>query len=307
MGRLYAIADLHLSWDLNRQELAKLDYCPDDSLILAGDLGEKAEHLELAFEVATKRFKTVYWVPGNHELYSVASGDDNNPTPRGVKKYEECVEVARRYGVLTPEDEFAVHDGGEGGPVLICLLFTLYDYTFAPPPHDESPEKALAWAEEVGTVATDEVLLHADPYDHKVEWGLARQAISRQRLEEAKKKHPDLPLVLVNHWPLRRDLIYIPLAPRFEIWCGSVQTEAWHREFGAKVVVTGHLHVPRTDWRDGCRFEEVSLGYPRQWQGPRDRGLDINMLMREIWPGEVERKGNVPPEDSTMPKWRRNG
>ena len=32
------------------------------------------------------------------------------------------------------------------------------------------------------------------------------------------------------------------------------------------VVVYGHLHIPRTTWHDGVRFEEVSCGYPREWQ-----------------------------------------
>ena len=33
---------------------------------------------------------------------------------------------------------------------------------------------------------------------------------------------------------------------------------------GAVAVVYGHLHIPRTTWHDGVRFEEVSLGYPRE-------------------------------------------
>jgi hypothetical protein len=31
-------------------------------------------------------------------------------------------------------------------------------------------------------------------------------------------------------------------------------------------VVYGHLHIPRTTVHDGVRFDEVSLGYPRQWR-----------------------------------------
>ena len=30
--------------------------------------------------------------------------------------------------------------------------------------------------------------------------------------------------------------------------------------------VYGHLHIPRTTVHDGVRFEEVSVGYPREWQ-----------------------------------------
>lgn len=32
----------------------------------------------------------------------------------------------------------------------------------------------------------------------------------------------------------------------------------------ATAVVFGHPHIPRTDRRDGVRFEEVSLGHPRE-------------------------------------------
>jgi hypothetical protein len=52
--------------------------------------------------------------------------------------------------------------------------------------------------------------------------------------------------------------------------------------FRAEVVVTGHLHVPGTLWRDGVRFEEVSLGYPAQWQW---RGAGPGQLLRQILPG----------------------
>jgi hypothetical protein len=36
--------------------------------------------------------------------------------------------------------------------------------------------------------------------------------------------------------------------------------------FRAEVAVYGHLHIPRTTHYDGVRFEEVSLGYPREWR-----------------------------------------
>lgn len=41
----------------------------------------------------------------------------------------------------------------------------------------------------------------------------------------------------------------------------------------------------RTDHIDGVRFEEVSLGYPRQWEAARTSGRDINGMLREILPG----------------------
>ena len=53
--------------------------------------------------------------------------------------------------------------------------------------------------------------------------------------------------------------------PEFAQWCGTVRTGDWHTRFNARLAVYGHLHIPRTTEYDGVRFEEVSLGYPREW------------------------------------------
>ncbi|KAH8661847.1 metallophosphoesterase-like protein [Xylariales sp. PMI_506] len=291
--KLFALGDLHVGHRLNREALGQLKPHPDDGLILCGDIGESVEHLELAFAATTAAFKQVFWCPGNHELYTIAS----QTQLRGAAKYAECVEVARRYHVKTPEDDFMVWHG-DGGPVIVAPTFTLYDYSFRP--EHVSREGAIEWAQEADTVATDEYLLHPDPYTSRDEWCSALVARTEDKLDEAAKT--GLPLVIANHWPLREDLITIPRVPRFIIWCGTKKTENWHKRFNAQVVVTGHLHVPRTDWKDGVRFEEVSLGYPRQWESERDRGRDINDLMRQILPGPPV------PESGTAPtQWRRRG
>ena len=54
--------------------------------------------------------------------------------------------------------------------------------------------------------------------------------------------------------------------PEFSLWCGTVETADWHTRYNAVCSVYGHLHIPRTTWRDGVRFEEVSVGYPREWR-----------------------------------------
>ena len=50
------------------------------------------------------------------------------------------------------------------------------------------------------------------------------------------------------------------------------------------VVVYGHLPRRATDYRDSVRFEEVSLGYPQNWQPERG----IQPYLREILPGPQE-------------------
>ena len=66
--------------------------------------------------------------------------------------------------------------------------------------------------------------------------------------------------------------------PEFAQWCGTERTADWHLRFRAAAVVYGHLHIPRTTWHDGVRFEEVSLGYPREWSSARCAAAAAHVL-----------------------------
>lgn len=268
--RLFAISDLHLGHRENREGFQSLGFYPEDWLILGGDVGESLEHLETALEVAKSRFARAIWVPGNHELWSNGAAE-----PRGQDKYQALVELCRSYDVLTPEDPYPLW-GGEGGPAVLAPLFVLYDYSFRP--EHVSREGAIAWAAESGVVSADERLLDPRPHESIEAWCAARCEETEKRLE---RETGSSPVVLINHFPLREDLVRLWRIPRFSIWCGTRRTEDWHLRFRAKVVVTGHLHVRSTDWIDGVRFEEVSLGYPRHW----DQEKSVDSYLREILPG----------------------
>ncbi|MGH9322923.1 MAG: metallophosphoesterase family protein [Vicinamibacteria bacterium] len=277
--RLYAISDLHLGFRENREVLKGMKPHPEDWLILGGDVGESLEHLEMALEAATASFARVLWVPGNHELWSQGPNE-----PRGEAKYEALVALCRDYDVLTPEDPYVVWEG-EGPKTTLAPLFLLYDYTFRP--EHVSREGAVAWAAESGVVCADERFIDPRPYESIDAWCRALCDAAEARLEEARAGGP---LVLINHFPLREDLVRLSRIPRFSIWCGTKRTEDWHVRFGATVVVSGHLHVRATDWIDGVRFEEVSLGYPRHW----DPDAEIEAYLREILPGAPNREESSP-------------
>ena len=270
--KLWALGDLHLRHPENRQAIAALPPHPHDWLILAGDVGETEEHLRFALSILARRFARLLWIPGNHDLWTIPSRPDD---PRGQAKYDRLVAICRAFDVLTPEDPYAVWPGA-GPPCVIAPLFLLYDYTFGP--DGVAPEQAVEWAAEENVVCSDEVLLHPDPWPSRPAWCAARCREAERRLAEAALAGP---LVLVNHWPLRRDLAILPRMPRFAVWCGTRATEDWHRRFRAHAVVYGHLHIRGTHWRDGVRFEEVSLGYPQNWSP----GKGAAGYLREILPG----------------------
>jgi hypothetical protein len=140
-------------------------------------------------------------------------------------------------------------------------------------------------------VCADERRLDPHPFASREAWCHARCDATAARLAA-------LPAgartVLANHWPLRADLARPPRIPRFSIWCGTTRTEDWARRFNARAVVSGHLHLRTRLWRHGVRYDEVSLGYPRDWR--TDRG--IGWYLRDILPGTSKHADwFVPPRD----------
>jgi hypothetical protein len=269
--KLWAISDIHLGHAANRRAVLAMEPRSDDWLALAGDVGETEAHLELALDALVPRFARVLWTPGNHELWTT-----HGTGLRGQAKYERLVAIARAHGVLTPEDPYPVWPGStDDAPVVVAPLFLLYDYTFAP--DEVPPERAVAWAAETGIVCADESRLDPAPYASRSEWCAARCASTHARLAALP---PNARTVLINHFPLRREHAVLRMIPRFSIWCGTRATEDWHLRFRALAVVSGHLHIRSTRHLDGVRFEEVSLGYPPQW----DQGRAADQYLREILP-----------------------
>jgi 3',5'-cyclic AMP phosphodiesterase CpdA len=261
--RLLATSDLHVGYAENRDIVKGLRPESDtDWLIVAGDVAERTVEIEWTLRLLSQRFAKVIWAPGNHELWTVS---EDPVTLRGEARYEHLVAMCRALGVVTPEDPYPVWDG-PGGPATVAPLFLLYDYTFRIDGM-ATKDEALAHAYEVGVVCTDEHFLFPDPHPSREAWCAARVELTERRLAEC---DPDAPLVLINHWPLVREPTRILRYPDFALWCGTERTADWHTRFRTAAAVYGHLHIPRSTVYDGVPFEEVSLGYPREWQ-PRSK------------------------------------
>ena len=268
--RLWAIADLHLAAAVNREALRALPRYPDDWLIVAGDVCESIDLFTEVLDWLSRRFARIIWTPGNHELWLT---DRATAAFGSVAKYESLVAIARRLGVLTPEDPFVVWP--PSGEVIVPLC-TLYDYSFRP--GTVALSDVVSWAAELRNVAADEHLINPAPFPGMADWCVRRCTDTENRL--TRELPVDARTILIGHYPLRQDLVRIPRIPRFTPWCGTRLTEDWHRRFRASVVISGHLHVRRTDWRDGTRFEEVSLGYPKQW----DQAKGLAAYLRDVLP-----------------------
>ena len=172
--RLLATSDLHVNRTENEavvEDLHPTD--PGDWLIVAGDVGDRVEHLRWTLAILAERFARVIWVPGNHELWTPpdeevdAVGPARYAAPRrGVPRARGAHARGRVAGV----------GRATGGPALVCPLFLLYDYSWRVRPDMVGLDEAAALevAREAGVVCTDEILMSSDPYPGAA--GLVRRA-----------------------------------------------------------------------------------------------------------------------------------
>jgi 3',5'-cyclic AMP phosphodiesterase CpdA len=257
-GSVFAISDLHSSHAANRLIIDDLrPECDDDWLIVAGDVGETFGDIAKALGLLRQRYAKVIWTPGNHDLWTLR---EDPVQLRGEARYQALVEMCKDNDILTPQDEFAIWRAPTG-PMTIVPLFQLYDYSWLAP-GTKTKKESLEYAYRTGAVCADEMLLHPDPYPDREAWCDARLKESERGLFAL---GPDVKTVLVSHWPLVRQPTDVLRFPEFAQWCGTTRTADWHVRFRAEVVIYGHLHIRRTTHYDGVRFEEVSLGYPREW------------------------------------------
>ena len=185
--RLLAISDLHIGYPENRAYAEALPPAdPDDWLIVAGDVGEVFADVGFVLASLANRFAKVIWAPGNHELWTLPS----DPVRlRGAARYEALVKVCRRFGVLTPEDEFPVWDGpgrpGHGRAAVRPLRLLVR----ARPRDgggqvggraaDRAATAALRDADAAGIVAADEGRLYCRPVPVGGGWCRDRVAADR--------------------------------------------------------------------------------------------------------------------------------
>ena len=165
----------------------------------------------------------------------------------------------------------------------IVPTFVLFDYSFRP----DSVTRGGAWRGRRPVASDPQMKI----YWRRIPMRPVTMVRRSSRATEARldRLPADSRTILVNHFPLRQDLAVLPRIPRFSIWCGTTQTNEWHRRYRVDVAVYGHLHMRSTHTIDGTRFEEVSLGYPRQWTQSRGLNITCDAFVKPNRPGRDTR------------------
>ena len=117
--RVFAVSDLHVDYESNRKFVSGLsdyDY-RDDVLLVAGDVTHCLDQFASAFHEVTKKYRAVFFVPGNHDLWV-----RRNEAADSREKFWQLRELCRVLNVMTTPME--LHGGNRR--IGILPLFSWY-------------------------------------------------------------------------------------------------------------------------------------------------------------------------------------
>ena len=259
--RILAISDLHTDFKENKLLLAQLSDMAyqDDALLVPGDISDRLDIIHSTLSLLRSKFKYIFYVPGNHELWV------RKAAYTSVEKFFGVLELCEMLGVRTGPANI---DG-----VWIVPLFSWYDASLDV---DNSADvKALGgwadfhlckWPPEVGQVA-DFFL----------------------QMNEPALKSYDGPVISFSHFLPRRDLLPATANLRFKGLpkvAGCTALEAQIRRLKSHIHVFGHSHISCDRVIDGVRYIQNPLRYPRERLRMRPTG---SMLGTPLFSSELLR------------------
>jgi predicted phosphodiesterase len=238
--RVFALSDVHVDFEENRQwvdKLSKFDY-RSDVLILAGDVTDSLKRLEWCLHAFASRFKTVLYVPGNHDLWVLRSKD----VPHSLMKFSRVCDVAQNCQVHIKPVHYE--------SLSIVPLYGWYDYSFGKPTDDLlscwMDYRACKWPADFGV---EEITAHFLEFN------------------EDALQTKNQTVISFSHFLPRIDVMpaYIPANKRFLYpVLGTAKLEDQIRRLNPRVHVYGHSHVNRHVEIDGVLYVNNAFGYPQE-------------------------------------------
>jgi len=260
MARVFALSDIHVDYSDNMawiRDLSAQDYCRD-VLLLAGDACHHMGRLEAALSCLREKFKEVFFLNGNHELWLLESDCTDS-----LQKFHRVLELCRSLDVRT--DPAKIDDGCEG--LWIVPLLSWYD----------KPEAGQSSLFVPKTEPGDE-MLHAWADEHFVRWPTGESASAyflSSNVPHLTRVY-DAPVVTFSHFLPRTDLMFPPRidgGPSPDTWphrrgfnfsrvAGTWSLDEQIRKLGSRVHLYGHQHRNRWVTIDGIHYISHCLGYP---------------------------------------------
>lgn len=279
--RIYALSDIHVDEPPNREWLQSLPRCEyaDDILLLAGDVTHRLDLLAWALEFLRCRFREVFYVPGNHDLW-VTQEDSFDSQEKFHRVIEQCNALDVRTGwkqLICGSDK-----------INIVPLLSWYSR------RGESEDTLYAPRVD----ACLDLSVWSDTY--LIRWpSRVPNAMCDYFLDLNEKRNPlsfDGDVITFSHFLPRRELMLrAPNEPvtggdtarfNFSEVAGCKRIDRQLRKLAATIHVYGHQHRNRVRTIEGVTYKSCCLGYSRE----RQKGL-VNIeggLPSEVWPGSPQ-------------------
>jgi Icc-related predicted phosphoesterase len=227
--RIYAISDLHTDFAANREALARarMGGHRDDVLIVAGDVADSETVIRETLELLAGRFREVFFVPGNHELW--VRGEERD----SMEKFRAVLRICDQAGVRTTPAQV--------GDAWVVPLFSWYDPSF----------------DVRGEGAEDELEAWADRYFTRWPGGVERVDRAFLQMNEPHVREYDGPVITFSHFVPRPELVPPVQHLRFRglpLVAGSLGIEEQIRRIQPRVHVFGHTHIPSDRVMEGVRY-----------------------------------------------------
>lgn len=294
---LYVWSDLHLDYSGNMMLIKNLDdgYKQHD-IIVAGDLSDRLPVLAQAFDALASKFKNVFYVPGNHELWLRKEEINAGLYQNSIEKFHHILQLAARYGIQTQAQQNAEY--------IIAPVFSWYSL------EEDGADSLTAIKQGEDASSSMWMDLHRCQWpahiSHKCRYFLSQS--NRQAVLAHKALNPGKPVISFSHFLPTQALIfpdlktrsYIPRYPQdphpqfnFTRVAGSRLIEEYLEQIGSDIHVYGHQHrnkqaqLTSANSHKGRLYISHCLGYPAE---PEITPTGSRLEPLKIWPPETSRQ-----------------
>ncbi len=281
--RIYTVSDLHIDFTENARwikHISDKNY-KQDALIFAGDAAHNLQALQSLLLQLKLKFKEVFFVPGNHDLWI-----HNSDWSDSIEKFEALMAWCALQEIRTVPRRLGIDDKY---PVQIMPLFSWYsgplegsDSLYVEKP-GEDPENRM-WSDNY-YICWPQTKTDFNPSVYFAALNI-----------KALKEKSDLPVISFSHFLPRREMMFgdslksdpekikkYDRHPEFNFSrvAGSGLIEEQIRELNSVVHIYGHQHINRDRVLDGIRYVAHCLGYPNEREGKMVKGIEQGLKL--IW------------------------
>ena len=262
---IYAVSDLHtdIRENLKLIEAISPTQHKRDSVIVAGDISNRLDVIEKTLHLLKAKFKHVFFVPGNHELWVAKEGHSS------LDKFDQIVSLCQELRIYT------VPKLVEG--VWVVPLFSWYERAFYPEGDHRAPELE-AWGD-----------FHLCQWPMQIDHSLFDPCKYFIGLNGWKIKAYDRPVISFSHFVPRLDLLPPPHVLTYKslpLVSGSAKIEEIIRSIDSKTHIFGHTHINVDTTIEGVRYVQNAMRYPRERRRLEEMGYGEygTFRLEQVWP-----------------------